>query len=106
MCSLVPSGPGREMAGNVWSSVVVRSWHKMTSCGSNSKRKTGQLAEHFSSKAHKSALADFYAFSHDSSNVDMLLKEKRVNAIHEKGHLVSEGAACILLDIARTLARV
>ena len=101
MCSLVPSGPGREMAGNVWSSVVVRSWHKMTSCGSNSKRKTGQLAEHFSSKAHKSALADFYAFSHDSSNVDMLLKEKRV-----RGHLVSEGAACILLDIARTLARV
>ena len=107
VCSLFPSGPGREMADNAWSSVGVRSWHKMTSCGSNSKRKTGKLAKHFSSKAHKSALADFYAFSHDSSNVDMLLnKEKRVNAIQEKeDHLVNEGAACILLDVARTLAR-
>ena len=75
--------------------------------GQTAKEKTGKLAKHFSSKAHKSALADFYAFSHDSPNVDMLLnKEKRVNAIQEKeDHLVNEGAACILLDVARTLAR-
>ena len=33
VCSLFPSGPGREMADNAWSSVGVRSWHKMTSCG-------------------------------------------------------------------------
>ena len=106
VCSLFPSGPGREMADNAWSSVGVRSWHKMTSCGPNTKGKTGKLAKHFSSKAHKSALAGFYAFNHDSSNVDMLLnKEKRVNAIQEKkDRLVNEGAACILLDVARTLA--
>ena len=107
VCSLFPSGPGREMADNAWSSVGVRSWHKMTSCGSNSKGKTGKLAKHFSSKAHKSALADFYAFSHDSSSVDMLLnKEKRVNAIQEKDDRpVNEGVAGILLDVAKTLAR-
>ena len=78
----------------------------MTSWGSNSKRKAGKLTKHFSSKAHKSALADFYAFSHDLSNVDMLLnKEKCVNAIQEEDHLVNEGATCILLDVAITLAR-
>ena len=104
--SLFPSGPGREMADNAWSSVSIRSWHKMTSCGSNSKKKTGKLAKHFSSKGHKSALADIYAFSHDLSNVDMLLnQEKHVNAIQEKeDHRVNEGAAYILLDVARTLA--
>ena len=105
VCSLFSSGPGREMADIAWSSVGVQSLHKMTSYGSNSKRKTGKLAKHFSLKAHKSALADFYA-SHDSSNVDMLLnKEKRVNAIQEKKDcLINEGAACILLDVARILA--
>ena len=107
VCSLFPTGPGREMADNAWSSVGVRTWHKMISCGSNSKGKTGKFAKHFSSKAHKSALADFYSFNRDSSNVDMLLdKERRVNAIQEKeDSLANEGAACILLDVARTLGR-
>jgi hypothetical protein len=44
---------------------------------------TTKLAKHFSWKAHKAALADFYAFGQDPSNVDMLLdKERRVNAIY------------------------
>ena len=36
----------------------------------------------------------------------LINKEKRVNAIQKKeDHLVNEGAACILLDVARTLNR-
>ena len=76
----------------------------MTSRG---KGKKGKLAVHFASKSHKAALADFYAFSQQSSNVDLLLdKEKRVNAIQaEKDKLTNSDAVYILLDVARTLAR-
>ncbi len=70
------------MADNAWSSVGVRTWHKMTSCGLKEK---GKLAKHFRLKAHKAALADFYAFCQESSNVDMPLdKERGVNAIQER----------------------
>lgn len=104
VCSLFPSGPGREMADNAWSSTGVRTWHKMSSLGAKEK---GKLAKHFSSKAHKAALADFYAFGQDRANIDMLLdKEKRVKAIQEKeDQLTNQGAVYILLDVARTLAR-
>ena len=76
----------------------------MTSRG---KGKQGKLAVHFASKSHKAALADFYAFSQWSSNLDLLLdKEKRANIIQaEKDKLTNSDAVSILLDVARTLAR-
>ena len=104
MCSLFLSGPGREHADAAWSIDGMRQWHKMTSRGT---KKKGKLAEHFGSKSHKAALADFYAFSQESLNVDLLLdKEKRSNAIQaEKDKLTNKDAVFILLDIACTLAR-
>ena len=104
VCSLFPSGPGREQADNAWSTDGVRQWHKMTSRG---KGKEGKLAVHFASKSHKAALADFYAFSQQSSNVDLLLdKEKRANIIQaEKDKLTNSDAVSILFDVAGTLAR-
>ncbi|CAB4026294.1 zinc finger MYM-type 1-like [Paramuricea clavata] len=76
----------------------------MTSRGT---KKKGKLAEHFGSKSHKVALADFYAFSQESLNVDLLLdKDKRSNAIQaEKDKLTNKDAVFILFDVARTLAR-
>ena len=51
----------------------------MTSRGT---KKKGKLTEHFGSKSHKAALEDLFAFSQESSNVDLLLdKEKRSKAI-------------------------
>ena len=53
----------REMADNASCMVFRRrsNWQKMTT----------KLAKHFSWKAHKAALADFYTFAQDPSNVDM-----------------------------------
>ena len=73
VCSLFPSGPGREQAENAWSMDGVRQWQKMTSRGT---KKKGKLAVHFGSKSHKAALADFYSFSQESSNVDLLLDKE------------------------------
>ena len=74
-CFVWSQSRSREMADNA-SCIVFRrrsNWQKMTT----------KLAKHFSWKAHKAALADFYAFGQDPSNVDMLLdKERRVNAIY------------------------
>ncbi|CAB3988890.1 Hypothetical predicted protein [Paramuricea clavata] len=46
----------------------------MTSRGT---KKKGKHAEHFGSKSHKAALADFYAFSQESLNVDLLLDKEK-----------------------------
>ena len=76
----------------------------MTSRGT---KKKGKLAEHFGSNSHKAALADFYSFSQESSNVDLLLdKEKRSKAVQaENDKMTNKDAMFILLDVARTLAR-
>ena len=102
VCLLFPSGPGREHADAAWPTDGMRQWHKMTSRGT---KKKGKLAEHFGSNSHKAALADFYSFSQESSNVDLLLdKEKRSKSVQaEKDKMTNKDAVFILL--ARTLAR-
>ena len=104
VCSLFPSAPGRKHADAAWSTDGMRQCHKMTSRGT---KKKGKLAEHFGSNSHKAALADFYSFSQESSNVDLLLdKEKRSKAVQaEKDKMTNKDAVFILLDVARTLVR-
>ena len=72
----------------------------MTSRGT---KKKGKLAEHFGSNSHKAALADFYSFSQESSDVDLLLdKEKRSKAVQaENDKMTNKDAMFILLDVAR-----
>ena len=60
VCSLFPEGPAKLNAEESWIKVGVRSWHKIKSRGKN---KAGKLEQHFSSKAHNAALADFFQFS-------------------------------------------
>ncbi|XP_046859020.1 zinc finger MYM-type protein 1-like [Xenia sp. Carnegie-2017] len=103
VCSLFPSGPGREKSDPAWINGV-RSWKKMRSVGANKK---GKLHKHFSSKSHQAALADFARFSITSGHIDVMMNAKMKEVlIQEKAdEEKNKEIMLILLDVARTLAR-
>ena len=58
--SLFPSGPGREMADNAWSTVGVRQWNKLTSQKKGKEeRETGRT---FWFKSPQSSIGRFLCF--------------------------------------------
>ena len=104
VCSLFGNGPGMEKAENAWSTEGIRTWHKFKSCG---KVKRGELATHFSSSSHKSAMLAYAHFVKTSGHVDVLLsKTKRRALIQEEEDLVRNRKVVeILLDVTKTLGR-
>lgn len=104
VCSLFPSGPGRDQSENAWVEDGVRQWHKMKSQG---KAKKGKLASHFSSGSHKAALSDYCHFVSSNGHVDFLLdKRTRAKLLQQaKDEETNRKIVTILLDVARTLAR-
>ena len=103
VCSLFPSGPGRENCDLAWIDGV-RSWHKMKSVGTN---KQGKLIQHFSCKSHQAALADFVQFSLQSCHIDVLMSEQMKEIlIQEKADEErNKEIMAILFDVGKTLAR-
>ena len=94
----------RNCSNIAWVEGGVKTWHKFKSRG---KKKEGNLAEHFSSLSHKSALIDFSHFLNNSNHIDCILnKSNRLNAINieYQKHFHQEVIA-MLIDITRTLAR-
>ncbi|XP_028414896.1 52 kDa repressor of the inhibitor of the protein kinase-like [Dendronephthya gigantea] len=103
VCSLFPTGPGREKAADAWINGL-RSWDRMKSLG---KDKQGKMAKHFSSEAHKAALSDLAQYTDGMRHVDVLLNKRLLAARvqEEEDNIRNEEIIKILLDIARTLAR-
>lgn len=103
-CFLFPEGPSRENSEPMWKEIGVRQWHKMKSVG---KEKLGKLSQHFSSKTHKAALADFCQYSQKDKHIDVQLdKSKRMCMIQEKHDMEFNSKILnILFDVAKTLGR-
>ena len=103
VCSIFPSGVGREKASEAWIKGV-KSWDKMKSRGKEDK---GKLAQHFCSASHKAALQQLAHFANNMAHVDVMLdKQLRAAKIQEEeNNLRNQEVIKILLDIARTLAR-
>ena len=103
VCCLFPTGPGREKASNAWIDGL-RCWERTKSVG---KDKKGRLALHFSSEAHKAALADLVHFADSVKHIDVLLnKELSAAKIQEEeDNFRNQEIIKIILDITRTLSR-
>ena len=103
VCSLFPTGPGRELADPAWTKGM-NQWHKMRSRGT---AKRGKLEEHFSCKSHKAALGDFLHFKQQAAHLDIIMdRERRNKEIQEQDDLQNnKDAVAILMDVSRTLAR-
>ena len=103
VCSLFPTGPGRELADPAWTKGM-NQWHKMRSRGT---AKRGKLEEHFSCKSHKAALGDFLHFKQQAAHLDIIMdRERRNKEIQEQEDLQNnKDAVAIPMDVPRTLAR-
>ena len=103
VCSLFPTGPGRELADPAWTKGM-NQWHKMRSRGT---AKRGKLEEHFSCKSHKAALGEFLHFKQQAAHLDIIMdRERRNKEIQEQEDLQNnKDAVAILMDVSRTLAR-
>ncbi|KAF0764466.1 zinc finger MYM-type protein 1-like [Aphis craccivora] len=104
ICSLFPKGPNRNFAEIAWVKNGVNAWYKFKSRG---KKKSGKLAEHFSSLSHKLALIDFSNFLSNTNHIDCILnKSNRLNEINfEYQKRFNQKVITMLMDITRTLAR-
>lgn len=103
VCSLFPSGPGREKSDPAWIDGI-RSWHKMKSVGVN---KRGKLLQHFSSESHKAAFGDFARFSIEACHVDVIMSAQlKDRLIQEKAdEEKNKEIMAILFDAAKTLSK-
>ena len=79
VCSLFPSGAGRERSSEAWIKVV-KSWDKMKSRGKDDKSK---LAQHFSSTSHKAALQELAHFANNMAHIDVMLDQQLRAVIFE-----------------------
>lgn len=104
VCYLFPSGPGRCKADPAWTTIGVRQWPKMKSCG---KQKKGKLEQHFSSEAHKAALSDYCHFINEDAHIDSVLSkiDSKETIKREQLRNFNNDAIKIMLDVTRTLAR-
>lgn len=103
VCSLFPSGVGRERSSEAWIKSV-KSWDKMKSRGKDDK---GKLAQHFCSSSHKAALQELAHFANNMAHIDVMLDQqlRAAKIQEEENNIRNQQVIKILFDVAKTLAR-